>query len=90
MKQIYDLVKQYCLNTQENFIRKEQISVDLQLRESEVSHVLHKLNLEGFVNQPLQRPPHDSNRDYTNIGFGPGDSSWQGDVYYLRKDDECL
>ena len=41
---------------------------------------LHRLNLEGIVEQPTNDPPHDSTRDRWTMGCG-GDHAWMASRY---------
>ena len=90
--QVYDLVKNWVLLFAQEVkvcsagFRKEKVSVDLQLKEHEVEKILQMLNVEGLVSQPIHKAPHDSTRDKWT--WGGGDSSWQGDLYYLTE--KCL
>lgn len=62
---------------------KEALSVHFNIATKYVEQTLHRLNLRGFVSQPEHRAPHDSTRDKMVWGT---DSSWMGDIYYLRRD----
>lgn len=88
-RDVYAEVKAYVLNLladpKLNYgFSKEDLSVDLRVREHCVEVALARLNREGLVNQPVHRYPHDNNRS-TGFDYGT-DSSWIGDVYTVRKD----
>lgn len=79
-----------------NRFTAEEIAAHLQVKTHFVKQVLHKLNLEGIVSQPIHKAPHDSKRDYTwGSGFRKGkcsdfknpngDSSWAADIYVYLK-----
>lgn len=67
---------------------KEEIARKLRAKTSLVEHCLHKLNLEGLVEQPVHYAPHDSTRDYAFNRYHTanpwGDSAWMGDIYAVK------
>jgi hypothetical protein len=91
LKQVYDGTLFYINNLNtingrpshwKGFFWKEEIAKYLKVKTSLVEQVLHKMNLEGLVSQPVHHAPHDSNRDPWS--HGGRDSSWMGDIYYIR------
>lgn len=69
-------------------VTKEEIAERYRLREHEVAHALHLLNLEGLVSQPVHWKPHDCFRDASSFANPSGDSAWVSDAYVCRGQDD--
>jgi hypothetical protein len=62
---------------------KEEIAYKLNAKESQVAACLMELNIEGLVDRPSHRAPHDTNRDPV-FGF-PNWPGWMCDRYKIRE-----
>lgn len=67
--------------TDQHFVCKEDLAREFQVADHAVEQVLHRLNLEGVVDQPHHTHAHDTNR---NPMFPGSPSGWASDVYYIR------
>ncbi len=67
--------------TDKHFVCKEDLAREFQVADHAVGQVLHRLNLEGVVDQPHHTHAHDTNRN--PMFFGPR-SGWASDLYPIR------
>lgn len=78
-----------------SLVTKEEVAKHFRVKPHFVEQCFHKLNLEGLLNKPTHKAPHDSMRDYTfSYGYYKGkccdykningDSSWCADRYYIN------
>lgn len=61
-------------------ITKEDIAIELQVKESQIEKIFMKLNRDGILSQPIHRAPHDSCRD--PWGFD-NCKMWCSDIYRI-------
>lgn len=76
------IIMGYIINSDNNFITKEEISRKYQVKEHCVENVFRELNREGILSQRHARFAHDTNR---NRMFPGSESGWSSDIYYIKK-----
>jgi len=83
-KNLLDKVRAYVLYTRDSSVTKEELAEKFKAREHEVGYVLHQLNLEGLVGQPIHTTPHGGFGRHGDVSCG----CWNRDIYTIRRKDE--